>query len=160
MLSVVEDNYLALLYVNELISVFLPYEESSPEIFSDYLELLKVAEVEIDESALRRFELKFMRVLGYFPDISQDAKSGAAINGDSYYQFVINHGFVECVALDRDSVDGHSILGWLAGNYQQDSVRRLAKSVLRSTIDYNLNGKSLKSRKVYHEIKQRGKSTA
>ena len=158
MLDVAEGNYLALLYINELISVFVPHGESSPELFNHYLELLNTARDEIDEIDLRRFELNLMRILGYFPDISQDAQSGAAIDGGKHYQFVINSGFVECAASDRDSVDGRSVLEWLADDYRQNTVRRLAKSVLRSTIDYNLHGKTLKSREVYHEILLQGQS--
>ena len=152
MLPVAEHNYLALLYINELIYVFLPQGESSPDIFNRYLELLKLAEGEIGETSLRRFELDLLRTLGYFPDISQDAQSGIAIDGEKFYQFVINSGFVECAPSDRDSVDGKIVIDWLADDFRQDSVKRLAKSVLRSTIDYNLHGKTLKSRDVFHDI--------
>ena len=154
MLPVDEQNYLALLYVNELIGVFLPQGEASPEIFNRYLALLQAAAQPIDEVELRRFELDLMRRLGYFPDISRDAQSGAAIDAGFSYQFVINLGFIACNANDRDSVDGRVVLDWLDDKYPA-GVRRLAKSVLRSTIDFNLHGKALKSRDVYHDLARR-----
>ncbi len=151
-LPVDESNYLALLYINELISVMLPQQEANPQIFSGYFELLQSASQKIDETGLREFELGLMRNLGYFPDISVDAQSGQPIQADAYYQFVIGNGFIGCVESDRDSISGKTVIDWLQGKYQQSGVLRLAKSVLRSTIDFNLHGKALKSRDVTLEM--------
>jgi hypothetical protein len=96
-----------------------------------------------------------MQLLGYFPDVSLDATTGKAIRDDTHYQFVINRGFVACPDSARDSVSGQVVIDWAEGNYQLDSVLRLAKSVLRSTIDFNLHGKELKSRDVYLEMMRR-----
>jgi len=104
---------------------------------------------------LRRFELELMQLLGYFPDVSRDATTGEAIREEMHYQFVINRGFVTCPNSARDSVGGQVIIDWAEGKYQLDSVLRLAKSVLRSTIDFNLQGKTLKSRDVYLEMMRR-----
>jgi DNA repair protein RecO (recombination protein O) len=154
-LAVDEKNYLALLYVNELIALFLPQGESSPEIFAYYRGMLERANREIDEAELRRFELHLMYELGYFPDISRDARSGADIDAERYYQFIINSGFVECGESAHDSISGRVVRDWLRDDYGTDSVRRLAKSVLRSTIDFNLHGKVIKSRDFYHDMQRR-----
>jgi DNA repair protein RecO (recombination protein O) len=154
-LPVAEENYLALLYVNELIGAMLPPGEANEEVFSAYLTLLQHAVVKLDESSLRRFELEMMRILGYFPDVSVDAVSGQAIDASLYYQFVINSGFVACSAGARDSVSGSVVIDWCRGDYAGESVLRLAKSVLRSTIDFNLHGKTLKSRDVFSEMMRR-----
>jgi DNA repair protein RecO (recombination protein O) len=154
-LPVGEENYLSLLYVNELIAALLPQGESNPQVFASYLSLLQQSVETIDEINLRRFELELMQLLGYFPDAFQDTTTGKAIRDDTHYQFVINSGFVACAGSARDSVSGRVIIDWADGNYQADSVLRLAKSVLRSTIDFNLHGKTLKSRDVYLEMKRR-----
>lgn len=151
-LPVDESNYLALLYINELISAMLPQQEANPDIFNGYLELLKSASLKLDEAGLRMFELELMQTLGYFPDITLDAQTGQPIRADAYYQFVINSGFVVCTDSDRDSVSGHIVVAWSQGQYRNDAVLRLAKSVLRSTIDFNLHGKTLKSRVVTLEM--------
>jgi DNA repair protein RecO (recombination protein O) len=111
--------------------------------------------LKLDESRLRIFELELMRLLGYFPDVSADAVSGQAIDENMDYQFVINSGFIACTAGARDSVSGRVIIDWHRGDYAGKSVLRLAKSVLRSTIDFNLHGKTLKSRDVYSEMMRR-----
>jgi DNA repair protein RecO (recombination protein O) len=154
-LPVGEENYLLLLYVNELIAALLPQGEPNPQVFASYLSLLQQSVETIDEVNLRRFELELMQLLGYFPGVSQEATTGKAIRDDTHYQFVINSGFVACADSARDSVSGRVIIDWADGNYQADSVLRLAKSVLRCTIDFNLHGKTLKSRDVYLEMKTR-----
>lgn len=154
-LPVGEENYLSLLYVNELIGALLPQGEPNPRIFASYVSLLQQSVEAIDESNLRRFELELMQLLGYFPDVFLDATTGEAIRVDTHYQFVINRGFVACPDSARDSVSGQVVIDWAEGNYQLDSVLRLAKSVLRSTIDFNLHGKALKSRDVYLEMMRR-----
>ena len=154
-LPVDERNYLALLYVNELIAALLPAGEANPSVFGAYFELLQVAAEPLAEVDLRRFEIELLRALGYFPDISVDARSSAAIVADRRYQFVINVGFVECSESAADSVWGQSIIDWAHDDYADESVLRLAKSVLRSTIDFNLHGKKLKSRDVYLQMAKR-----
>ncbi len=154
-LPVDEHNYLALLYINELIISFVPRGEANPAIFHAYLELLHLAENQLDPASLRRFELELISKLGYFPDISLDAESSEPIGAEVYYQFVIGSGFISCEESAVDSVKGGVIIDWIEQRYQQDNVARLAKSVLRSTIDFNLHGKTLKSRDVSREIMRR-----
>ena len=154
-LPVAEENYLALLYVNELIGAMLPPGEANPDLFAAYLSLLQQAVVRLDESSLRIFELEMMRILGYFPDLSTDAHSGQPMRADRYYQFVINLGFVSCAEGTADSVSGRAVIDWCNGDYRGELVLRLAKSVLRSTIDFNLHGKTLKSRDVVSEMMRR-----
>ena len=154
-LPVAEENYLALLYVNELIGAMLPPAEANPELFAAYLSLLQHSVVKLDESRLRVFELEMMQDLGYFPDPGLDAHSGEPIREDGFYQFVIDSGFIGCERDARDSVSGRVVLDWCRGDYEDEAVRRLAKSVLRSTIDFNLHGKTLKSRDVFSQMARR-----
>jgi len=154
-LPVAEQNYLALLYVNELIAALLPPSEANPEVFAAYLGLLQHAVVKLDESRLRIFELELLQSLGYFPGLLAETVDGEPIQPQRRYQFIINSGFIACADDAADSVDGRVLLDWCQGDYQQNSVLRLARAVLRSTIDFNLHGKRLKSRDVYAEIMRR-----
>jgi len=151
-LPVDERNYLALMYVNELIGALLPEREPSPEIFDVYLALLKSAQAPLGEAGLRRFEHELMRSQGYFPGIGEDAQSGEPIHAGRHYQFVIDSGFVACSPSAPDSVSGQTVIDWDQGRYENEAVLRLAKTVLRSTIDFNLHGKAIKSRRVLQEI--------
>ena len=157
-LPVDEANYLTLLYVNELLGHMLPHGEANPQIFSAYLALLQQAQVKLGEAELRRFELELMRVLGYFPDITVDAVNGLPIEAESHYQFVIDSGFVACSEDTRDAVRGEVIIDWQRQHYRSEAVLRLAKAVLRNSIDFNLHGKTLKSREVLLEMRRRKKT--
>ena len=154
-LPIDEKNYLALLYVNELLAALLPQGEANPEVFTSYQLLLQRSAGEIGEVELRKFELELMQLLGYFPELSRDAVSGREIRADACYQFVINSGFISCPDAARDSVSGQVVIDWSAGDYSKPGVLRLAKTALRSTIDFNLHGKTLKSRDVYLEMMKR-----
>ena len=151
-LPVDERNYLVLMYVNELIESLLPEHEENPQVFDLYLALLQTACEKLDEAALRRFELEFLRIQGYFPELSIDAESGEQIDPASHYLFEIDRGFVACNPGDKHSIAGQSIIDWILGNYENEAVLRLASVVLRSSIDFNLHGKTLKSRRVMQEM--------
>ena len=154
-LAVDARNFLPLLYVNELISALLPRHEANDAIFDAYGELLERARAPIGARELRGFELALMRELGYFPDISRDAQSGARIDAGASYRYEPGTGFVACATPAADAVAGQTVLDWLDERYEEAPVRRLASSVLRATIDCNLHGKTLKSREVYAQIARR-----
>ncbi len=154
-LAVDASNFLPLLYINELISALLPWHEANAAIFDAYGTLLERAQAPIGARELRSFELGLVRELGYFPDISRDAGSGARIDSAASYRYELGAGFVACEAAAADAVSGQTVLDWLDERYDQTSVRRLAKAVLRATIDCNLHGKTLKSREVYAQIARR-----
>ncbi len=154
-LDVDAANYLLLLYVNELIAALLPRHDANDAIFDAYSELLARARRPIGEPELRRFELTLVRQLGYFPDISRDAESGAGIDPAASYRFELDAGFIACDAAAGDAVLGRTVLDWLDERYDAAPVRQLASAVLRATIDCNLHGKTLKSREVYAQIVRR-----
>ena len=152
-LPVDERNYLPLLYINELLCAILPADEPCSEVFTVYRALLETAGEPLEESSLRDFEQCLMRQQGYFPDIGFDADSGEPIRPDGWYRFAPGSGFVGCAPGSVDAVQGQTVIDWRDRRYRQEGVLRLAKSVLRSTIDFNLHGKTLKSREVYLEMR-------
>ena len=154
-LPVDEKNYLALLYINELIGALLPPGEAAPELFAAYLGLLQQSVLRLEEATLRSFERILLQQLGYLPDLSTDARSGEPVDAQQHYQFIVDSGFVACAGEAPDSVAGETLIDWLRGDYDKAEVIRIARLVLRSTIDFNLHGKTLKSRDVYAEIMRR-----
>jgi len=153
--SIGEKQYLPLLYVNELLMVFLPQQETNPELFDLYRALLVNTDFNFGEEQLREFERSLMEVLGYLPDTSLDAESSASIMGDQYYQFIASRGFVPCAEKDQNAICGQLITAWNQKQYQDKQVLQLAKTIMRCIIDFNLHGKKLKSRNIYQQIKSR-----
>lgn len=153
--AVEEKQYLPLLYVNELLRVFLPWQDANPEIFNLYRELLNNLDSHFGEAQLREFERSLMNLLGYLPDTSLNAESGELITDNEFYQFIASRGFVPCGEKDQNAIAGQSILAWNQKQYENRQVLQLAKTIMRCIIDYNLHGKRLKSRDIYLQIKNR-----
>ena len=150
-----ERLYLPLLYVNELIETFLPKFESSPEIFALYGELLTNINTTNTEAMLREFERSSMNILGYLPDLSRDGNNDEPIESEDYYQFQATRGFITCLPSQANAIKGDKIIAWNDKNYQDQSVSQMAKTIMRCIIDFNLQGKRLKSRDIYLQILKR-----
>ena len=150
-----EKHYLSLLYVNELLTVFLPRQEANPELFDLYKELLNNVGRNFGEEQLRGFERSMMKMLGYLPDTSLNSESGELISSDRFYQFIASSGFVPCGEKDQNAIGGHIIIAWNQKQYKNKQVLQLAKTIMRCIIDFNLHGKRLKSRDIYQQMKSR-----
>jgi recombinational DNA repair protein (RecF pathway) len=72
-----------------------------------------------------------------------------------YYHFLASSGFVSCDKADRNAISGELIIAWNQGQYDSRQVLQMAKIVMRYIIDFNLHGKTLKSRDIYRQIKSR-----
>jgi len=153
--AVDERQYLPLLYINELLRVFLPRQEANPEIFNLYRELLTNLDCHFGEKQLREFERSLMKMLGYLPDTSLNAGSGELIASNDYYQFLASSGFVRCGEKDKNAIAGRTIIAWNQKRYEDRQVLHLAKTIMRCIIDFNLHGKRLKSRDIYNQINSR-----
>jgi DNA repair protein RecO (recombination protein O) len=150
-----EKQYLSMLYVNELIIAFLPVQEASPGLFRLYSDLLENAGHDLSEIHLRTFERSLMKMLGYLPDTRVEAETEGAIQAGGYYHFIASSGFVGCHKADRNAISGELIIAWNQGQYESRQVLQMAKTVMRCIIDFNLHGKTLKSRDIYRQIKSR-----
>jgi DNA repair protein RecO (recombination protein O) len=154
MLDVVDSSYLSLLYINELLTAFLPKNDSAEFVYLRYRSLLESTLARsVDQRDLRSFERDLMNDLGYLPDLGVDANSGLPIDDSCYYQFDPTLGFFRVEDASRGHA-GSSILSWNAGMLESSAVDSLTASVMRSIIDLNLQGKILNSRAVYRQIKQ------
>lgn len=145
--------YLPLLYINELLSTFLPGYEASPEIFTQYDTLLAGIRPDNRVHFLCEFERLMMRVLGYMPDTWLDCVQEKPIDVNAWYQFQVNRGFVPCGANDKHAIKGQSINFWNHGDYKDPAVVHLAKTIMRCVIESNLQGKRLKFPDVYAQMK-------
>ena len=154
-LPVSERLYLPLLYVNELLMAFLPQHESSPQIFSLYANLLENIEIGNTESCLRVFERSTMQLSGYLPEMDIDAEHGAPIQVEQFYNFKATRGFLVCDTQQPNAISGKHILAWNESRFDDNRVLQVAKTIMRSIIDFNLQGKRLKSRDIYLQMMSR-----
>jgi DNA repair protein RecO (recombination protein O) len=131
-------------YLNELISVLLPYLDPYPEIFALYRDCLKKLLNKDDiEHALRLFELNLLQHLGYGLQFENDFETKQLIVASKRYQFDPLQGPSEC----KDGFISGSTL--LALQKQQLTTRQIfieTKKLMRKVIDFHLEGRELKSR--------------
>ncbi len=149
-----EQLYLPLLYVNELLTSFLPQQESSPELFARYGDMLESISLADMEQNLRGFERAAMQIFGYLPEMAFEADSGDPLDARGYYLFLANRGFLRCEKTRQNAIYGGLIVDWNHGRFDNSEVLKIAKSVMRSIIDFNLQGKRLKSRDIYLQLKK------
>ncbi len=152
-LPISEQHYLTLIYVNDLLIQLLPKQEASERIFHAYLNLLQQAADKLQESDLREFEWFLLNELGYFGDIDTDA-SGQPVVAESSYRFEAGTGFTPCPPDTRNTFRGQDLLDWKQKKYERDEVIMVARTVMRQSIDASLEGRQLRSRQVYQQMKK------
>ena len=74
------------------------------------------------------------------------------------YVFFVEQGFVSKRDHNSDSllIKGHTIQAINEGNFSDQETLIAAKKILRLSIQYHLDGKELKSKKVFKAIEAQG----
>ena len=141
------------LYLNELLYYVIPYGENESNLFDLYVSSLsalsQTTQTTQIEIILRVFELKILEVAGQALCFNDPLKSN--IDSQAYYKFIPGHGF-------EQSAQG-TVLAWvlvaiLQREFTDPLVLKTAKLILRSAIDYLLEGRELKSRALWLKIKK------
>ncbi len=133
------------LYLNELIFHLCRDDEVEPRFYALYQQLLH-DELDCNELLLRQFEWQILADCGYAIDFSTTCFQ-EKIQQDATYQFHPSSGFYPA----NEGILGKHLSMIDAFNWSDDSVYPIVKKILRSTIDYVLDGKSLNSRKLLQQ---------
>jgi DNA repair protein RecO (recombination protein O) len=143
------DALFSALYVNELLYHILHPLDESPEVYDCYEHtvqaLAQITERVVIEPVLRRFEWQLLVTLGYQMSLTHDARSSYPISETQQYVFILGEGFV----LTEKGVLGKHIIEWSNGKFNDVTVRRLAKSVMRCVFNHLLEGRPIKARQLY-----------
>jgi DNA repair protein RecO (recombination protein O) len=162
-------------YVNELISRFCHKHDPHPEVFSDYNDCLKQLDrILLDdeqslavenssqscltprmqlEAVLRVFELNLMQKIGFALATQYDVSNETPINASAHYYFKTDQGVVEHT---QGTISGKTIQAINDKVFTDAQTLSEAKSIMRSVINFHLQGKPLKSRailaQIYHQF--------
>ncbi len=142
------------LYVNELITRLLRQYQACPDIFSDYQDVLNQLErADTIDVALRRFERKLLRSIGFELSFAEDSTFNK-IDISALYIFSPEKGFIRQNGLIKglNQYLGEDILLLSRDNYALASTRQTAKQIMRQMFHFLLNGKVLQSRKLFEEM--------
>lgn len=143
-------------YLNELLLRLLPREDAHPALFDAYAETLaRLAVGQAHAPLLRGFELTLLREIGYAPNLEQDALSGAALDADSQYEFLVERGAIPAQGRpDSSPVPGRVLLAMAQGDFSAAETLLHAKGLLRRLIQYHLGGQALESRRILMELQE------
>ncbi len=157
-LSLVGDALLSGYYVNELLLNLLHRFDPQPEVFTAYGDTIeRLAARQPVAAELRRFELELLRLLGYALEFSRDSHSQAVLEPAVHYEYRATQGPVVVEHRDGSMVfSGAELVAIGRREFDDPEVLSAAGRLLRGVIAYHLDGKELKSRKVFREVRRAG----
>ena len=159
-LASIQGKYLlSAYYLNELILSFLRMEDPYPNLFAVYASTLHdFSESKPIEPSLRQFEILMLSEIGYAINFSTEADSQKPIETDMEYVFFVEKGFVS--KRDHNSntlvVKGQAIQAINKGDFSDQGTLICAKKIMRLSIQHHLDGRELKSKKVFRAIEGQG----
>ncbi len=137
-------------YINELIAFFLHKDDPHPEVFNHYLEcLIDLSSQSTTEAAIRCFELNLLSNAGYGLQLDHDYQNNRQVEPLKNYLFDVERGPIEA---ENGLYSGASLRAISKRDFSDPQVCSEAKRLMRTVIDVNLQGKSLKSRAIIHKI--------
>lgn len=142
-------------YLNELLQKLLPSGEVCPELFAAYLSALsELASGDDVEPVLRRFEGALAESMGYGFAWDEVAGSGEPVRDGCSYCYDPQQGILNGPAPEArlQRLPGNVLRSIATGNFTGEAERRVAKQVMRSLVDFLLQGKPLNSRGLFGNI--------
>ena len=136
-------------YVCELLMKLLPLQDASSGIYELSLQTLRQLEGrQAEEQILRFFEVRLLGELGYGLRLDEDDQ-GQTIQAERRYTYDVEQGPKEVDSEGRGSVRGATLLALALQSSMNQTELREAKHLMRSIIQYHLNGCPLKSRELF-----------
>ena len=139
-------------YLNELILLSLHRGDPHEKLFDFYENTINQLNNKCDvEQTLRIFEKNLLQEIGYGLNLTHDVSTRAPINPNVTYLYVCGVGAIpqNSVADNGILITGASLLALHEEVFFNELNRRELKHLTRSVIDYQLGGKTLKSRRLY-----------
>jgi DNA repair protein RecO (recombination protein O) len=137
-------------YLNELLMRLLQRNDPHEQLFHIYRRLLiQLSENGVDEAALRYFELDMLHELGYGMPLTVEHIQGKPVEADKCYQFVQDHGVIECPAENEHAIHGQTLLSLESRTLGGSAELREARKLLRTVLGFYLGDKPLKSRELF-----------
>ena len=145
-------------YVNELILKLLHRHDPHEALFDYYHEaIMTLCEACSPHTVLRIFEKRLLREIGFGLVLDHDVETGEVIESDEYYRYFPERGPVkEVTSVRGDSaglvVKGETLIAMDKQEFNHENTLSQSRWLTRVLIDAQLNGKSLRSRRVLGEI--------
>lgn len=151
-------------YLNELLVRLLAREDPHPRLFDHYVAALAELARGLPEAPiLRRFELVLLAELGYAVQLQHEADSGAALEADARYRYVLEHGPQRIPAHTGQAmhegpqeglVSGQTLIDLGNDDFSRAQTLAEARVLLRLLINHVLGAQGLHSPRVLKELQE------
>jgi DNA repair protein RecO (recombination protein O) len=116
-----------------------------------------VGESRAIEPVLRRFELAMLRELGFAAELGRDAVTGAAIDAERAYWYVVERGPVPAAGegerADAVKLSGLTLVHLERGLFDDARTAGEAKNLMRMLIHHCLAGQELSTRAIVRDLR-------
>ena len=146
--TLVGDALYAGLYINELVRRGMHENQVVEDVEAAYrttVQQLEAGNADLDV-ALRTFERRFLKALGFELEFQREQATGDVILSNSHYQFDPLEGFKKASEDDRASYPGHVLLNISINRFELPETRQAAKLILRDALYHYLGERALKAR--------------
>lgn len=138
--------FLAACYLNELVLRLLPRDDPAAEVYRLYGESLPHLGPQ-PAVAVRRFEGRLIRSLGFMPPLTRDA-AGARVDAALRYRYDPERGPVPA----RDGYHGAVLAAIAAERYHEEQALGAAAAIFRAVIEAHLGGRPLHTLEVARAV--------
>ena len=148
-------------YLNELVLKLLPREDAHPPLFEAYAQTLAALSASNDAAsqlALRAFELKLLRELGWLPELSLVTSTTALVQAAAHYTLEAEHGVAP---VSGSGICGQVLLdvesALVAGDLNAITcaaapAAAALRGPLRGLLQYHLGAAPLRTRRVMQSV--------
>lgn len=151
-LEVPDSCLIAVFYLNELLMYLLPKQDPYAELFELYQRTLLQIDPDSLEPLLRSFEYNMLSHMGLMPDLSIESEDGLALREGSVYRLNPAQGLFRAAEQESAAYTPQQLNAIQCGDFSSPSVLQSAKRLMRSIIDFNLQGRALQSRVFYQQM--------
>jgi len=149
-----QSRLLAGFYVNELTLRLLQRGDANQPVFSCYSDaLLELASGSSVARALRVYEARLLKALGYELNLERDVATGRAVQPDRHYAFDPDQGprLLEHPT-GRLSIQGSHLISLRNEELEDAASLRAAKGLLQAVLEQHLEGRPLNSWAVIKDV--------
>jgi len=145
---------LSAFYVNELLVKLLHKHDVHDGIYYLYESILNLlAESTEVEPVLRLFEKQLLEELGFGLNLTVHAGTGEDVVAGELYAYYLEHGPVDVASIHDEQyliqLSGESLLALSENNLSSEQALKDAKRLMRSILNFYLQGKPIKSRELF-----------
>ncbi len=143
-------------YLNELMLRLLPREDPHESLFEHYEAALRALTQDQPHSlVLRCFERRLLQELGYALPLEHDAESGAPIEPEQVYCFVVERGPVRQDGRQSGvQLSGKTLLDMGRDDYSDVQTQQQSKQLMRALVSHYLGEKPLHTRQLLIDLQQ------